>query len=563
MYKNILILPDGTELKSGTGTTNAIRSVKLSEMVNNGTDLMPGSCCSDMIEASIFTPGGALEITAGDEISLWKESQDGQRAQMGVYTVEAPTRPTANTMKVAGYDHAAKLDKDLTAWLGQLTGWPYSINDFAAMVCQACGLTFSPTNGFPNEDFQIRQWSKSGVTGRQIMRWLGEIVCRFVHADPQGNICFGWYEDSGKCFAPKGEDYYFAGSFSYENYQVAPVDVVQLRLADSQAGALWPEAEEGANAYIITGNAILTANVTGDLLPVLEAIQAELSAVTYTPCTVSGLSDPAIRAGSIISIQDKNGNQVRAYVMEKASSGQRDTFTCTGNPRRDSTTAMNNKTESEKSAEAAANAAAGLSQKDIFNKLTNNGEDQGIFLQDGKLYVNLEYLKAGSFTSTAEVFLDPGFEEAETIRQHLLGASVIPEADLRKYDFNSDGDVTITDALIAQKCALGMQTLREWENAVKTPVTVTVDASNTGKVIWIHGTNMWGRAVDYYLGFAGANLGRILGNLVVSGNLTVGGAVRFGTNANGEPTLALGNTGIPKSISWKDNGDGTFSLIGT
>lgn len=35
---------------------------------------------------------------------------------------------------------------------------------------------------------------------------------------------------------------------------------------------------------------------------------------------------------------------------------------------------------------------AELSQEDIFNKLTNNGQTQGIYLQNGKIYLNLEYL---------------------------------------------------------------------------------------------------------------------------------------------------------------------------
>lgn len=35
-------------------------------------------------------------------------------------------------------------------------------------------------------------------------------------------------------------------------------------------------------------------------------------------------------------------------------------------------------------------------QLDIFNKLTNNGELQGIYLENGKLYLNGEFLKAGS-----------------------------------------------------------------------------------------------------------------------------------------------------------------------
>lgn len=37
-------------------------------------------------------------------------------------------------------------------------------------------------------------------------------------------------------------------------------------------------------------------------------------------------------------------------------------------------------------------------QTSIFNKLTNNGQTQGIYLQNGKLYVNASYMKAGIIT---------------------------------------------------------------------------------------------------------------------------------------------------------------------
>ena len=618
MYKNILILPDGTELRSGAGTVNAIRSVKLTEMVNSGTELIIGSCCCDMIEATLFTPGGELNITAGDELQLWKEAPDGRRIKMGIYIVEAPTRPTANTMKVAGYDRVSKLDKDLTSWLNGLAGWPYTVNAFARLVCQACGLTFKESTGFPNSNFSIKKWSKSGVTGRQIMRWIGEIVCRFVHADPDGNIRFGWYTESGKNFTPAGSSYYFAGSFSYENYQVAPVDIVQLRLADSESGAVWPAADEGDNAYIITGNAILLSYVTEDLIPHLEAIQAELSSITYTPCSISGLIDPSVRAGSIITAADRNGKQITAYVMEKTSSGQRDTYTCTGSARRDSSSSIYGKSESNKIDEAIAsqslrltqdnvfnaltnngeaqgfflkdgqvyvnvtylvtgvlkskdgstfyldldngvlkmqatefsvsgktvdeiaqekadnaednavgqavtiaqNAVNGQTQADIFNKLTNNGADQGIFMKDGKVYINLEYLKTGSFTSSASVFLEPGQEEFDAIKNHLLGTATISNTAL--YDFDNSGSIGPTDALKCKQAMLGQISLASWKGAKKSTVTVTIEASNAQKAIKISGVNMWGRNVEYYIGFNGANLGRILGNLAVSGVLNVG-----------------------------------------
>ena len=643
MYRNILILPDGAELLSGAGTTNAIKSVKLTEMVNSGEDLIIGSCCCDMIEATIFTPGGVLDITAGDEVTLYKESSTGERLKMGVFTVEAPTRPTANTMKIVGYDHVAKLDKDLTVWLNSLSGWPYTVNAFAQLVCEACGLSFTASE-IANADFPIKQWSKSGVTGRQIMRWLGEIACRFVHATPDGDVQFGWYTDSGKTFSPAGSNYYFAGSFSYENYQVAPVDIVQLRLADSESGAAWPAAEEGDNTYIITGNAILLSYVTDDLLPYLEAIQAELAGITYTPCEISGPMDPYVRAGSILTATDRNGKLITAYVMEKTSSGQRDTYRCTGSARRDSSSSLYGKTESKKIDEAlasqslrltqdnvfnaltnngeaqgfflkdgqvyvnvtylvtgvlkskdgktfyldldngilkmqatefsisgktvdtiaqekataaennaksyassaagtaennakahantaAANAVAAQTQADIFNKLTNNGQDQGIYMVNGKLYINLQYLKAGSFTSSASVFLEPGQEEFQTIQNHILGVAAITNTAL--YDFDNSGSIGITDLTKCKQAMLGQASLASWSGAKKSTVTVTIDASNTQKAIRISGTNMWGRAVEYYLGFSGASLGTILGNLSVGGILNVGGAL----NVDGALTM--------------------------
>lgn len=35
-----------------------------------------------------------------------------------------------------------------------------------------------------------------------------------------------------------------------------------------------------------------------------------------------------------------------------------------------------------------------LTQQEVFNRLTNNGQTQGIFLKDGKIYINGEYIKA-------------------------------------------------------------------------------------------------------------------------------------------------------------------------
>ena len=556
MYKNLLLLPDGTELHSGVGTTNAIKNVKLTSLVNSGDELIIGSPCCDMIEVSLFTPGGNLALTAGEEIILYKASSSGARIRVGTFCVEAPQRPTANTMKLVGYDRVSKLDKDLTEWLKALNGWPYSVNEFAALVCEACGLVFVEAAGLPNEDFIINEWSKNNVTGRQIMRWLGEIVCRFVCATPEGEIRFGWYTDSGKTYAPAGSNYYFAGSLSYDNYQITPVEAVQLRLADSDAGALWPQVEDGTNAYIIPGNPILLSSVTEALQPYLDAIQAELEGVTYTPCEVSVPADPTLKAGDIITVTDANGKHLTVYVMTKTNSGQRDTITCTGSFRRDSSSAAYNKTESEKKAEAEAkqNRDQKLSQDAVFNALTNNGEVQGLFMKDGQVYINAQYILTDSFTGTGNGYLPPTYENVMTMLWSFSFPSQYPPKDF--YDLNGDGVFNRDDVLLANDVYLGKVSLADCAGAYRTPVTVTIEPSNADATILIVGTNMWGSEVTVSIGTNGASIPIINGDCSVSGKLAIGGNAII-------PSLATAVEETPKTLAWKDNGDGTYTLIGS
>lgn len=212
--------------------------------------------------------------------------------------------------------------------------------------------------------------------------------------------------------------------------------------------------------------------------------------------------------------------------------------------------------EARSTAEQAQNNYDNLTAEEIFAILTNDGEEQGIYRQNGKVYINARYILAGSFTATGEVFFEPGLEEFETIKAHILGSATIPDDQIPLYDFNNDGDVSITDLIICKAAMLGQSSLAEWSGAELSEATVTMDATNVSKTIKISGTNMWGRAVEHYMGFDGVNLGTHHGDFLVSGKLSVGGGVTFE-----DDTLALGND-APKKLSWKDNGDGTYSLIG-
>lgn len=553
MLKTLIVLPNGSEISSGPGETISITRASHTGKANDKEDLSIGSACADALEISLLAAED-VPLTAGDEITLYKV--DGEaRTKKGVYIVEKPTQATAYTVKLTAYDRVIKLDKDLTEWISSLTEWPYKLIDFAHMVCDVCGLTLV-TENIPNGDFLVNKFTKTGATGRKLMRWIGEACCRFTKANADGNIELAWYSPSGVTLAPSGDNYYFQGSFSKEKYTVAPIEAVQICFANTEAGYLWPAAEEGANSYVISDNPLLSST-SDEVAIALQNILTELSGVTYTPCKVSVLSSYGIKAGQMVQITGKDGSVVTAYVMSAITKGQRTTLECTGNHRRDSAGAMNNKTQTE----AAQDAVRNETPKQMFDRLTSGSKKQGLFYEDGMIFLNGMFIKAKTFTAEAETFIEPGMEEYETIKAHVLGSVSIPDDRIALYDFNNDGSVTVTDMIACKSAVLGKASLAGWSGAVKTPVTVTIDVTDPNKAILMTGTNMWGRSVELWYGLDGSNNGKFHGDVFVSGALMVGDEkVQFGEDASGNPLIGIG--GEVKAVSWKDNGDGTYSIVG-
>ena len=333
MVKSIIYLPDGTEIGSDM-PGHAIKSSSFVRCVNSGEEFTIGSVCANKCEFVIFDVGATLNVNAGDEITVYRD--DGvTRKKMGIFILEKPSRPTANTLKLVGYDRVIKLDKDLTEWMARLED-----NDFAPemaeRVCEQCGLTFDKTNlsGFGTRVAPpIR---KTGVTGRQIMQWIGEMYGAFCRANAEGVIEFAWYTDSGVTIRPTGNRYYLGNGLKYEGYSTDAIDGVKIRLSENENGALWPSTPS-ANPYIITGNAFL--NSIGAQFTVnqyLTEVLAQISHIQYTPCTLSIPACIDIDAGQTIRVIDKNGRELTVYVMTKRTTGQKDVIECTGSKNRTS-----------------------------------------------------------------------------------------------------------------------------------------------------------------------------------------------------------------------------------
>ena len=369
MFLHKITLPDGTALDS-----SVIRSVALTEQVNDNTDLCPGAACAACAEIELWAPRNGLTIAQGNEFTLVRiDAESGAQTPVGVFLAEKPVKTSANVIKVTAYDRMTLLDKNLSPWLREQQGmFPLTIAELVQAVCVQCGVQLVPGNlaAQVNTGYSVPAFYTDDLTGRQIIQWAAQAMCRFARMTPAGQLEFAWYTDharsgigpgsgrewtaldlSGQLLATvDGEIWtfaqpqagYYSGTLSYEDYTTAPIDKVQIKQTDDDVGVLYPPDEAGTNALIIQGNLLLTTQTADALRPVARAIFEQMQDVTYTPLQVSIPLDAGAPApGEIITVTDAYGRTMQAYIMQRTISGQKVTLESTGNARRDGTAAVN------------------------------------------------------------------------------------------------------------------------------------------------------------------------------------------------------------------------------
>ena len=355
MFQHKLTLPDGTVLGA-----ERIRSVTVTEQVNDETDLCPGAACAACAEVELWAPPGSARLAPGTEFTLTRvDTATGTQTPVGVFCTAQPQKASANVVKVTAYDRMTLLDKDLSPWLREQQGsFPLSLAAFVQAVCAQCGVTLAggALDGALNTGYAVQAFYADGLTGRQLIRWAAQAMGRFARMDPDGLLEFAWYTafagygiapGTSAADSPAGTPQcgYFQGGLSYEDYETAPLDKVQIKQSDDDVGVLYPPDETGTNALVIQGNLLLTTASADALRPVAQALYEQLHSVTYTPLQVSlPLTADAPAPGQIVTVTDPYGRTMQAYVMQRTVAGQRVTLESTGNARRDGTAAVNRQT---------------------------------------------------------------------------------------------------------------------------------------------------------------------------------------------------------------------------
>ena len=362
MLKTIMVLSDGTEISSGNGKTTTITGCKITECVNSGEELTPGSVCSACAEITVLCTSGSFSIAVGDEFTIYKRDDYGTWHKTGIFIVEKCKITSTYTRKITAYDRASRLDMDLSGRLNSIdshfyhpwSGGSYlSLSLSASAICQMCGLTFVDSGSIPNADFPIYQFDDSQLTGRQVMSWIGQLAGRFCRATPDGEIELAQYVNRNITIRPSGSRYYFGGSLSYEDYDVAAIDGVRYGFYLDGLYGLWELSANGETALGSSANPytmpeenkmyVATSYETYRSTTIPTILEQLMGIGSYRPCKVSIPACMDIRAGDIVSVVTPSGKTLRVLVMTKTQNGSRDTLECTGSPRLLGSTALNNR----------------------------------------------------------------------------------------------------------------------------------------------------------------------------------------------------------------------------
>ncbi len=347
LYQSVLRLKDGTELTGGAAG-NAIKSITLHAAVNAGQEFTIGSAFSDYIEAEIWAdPGGSLQITAGDALTLYRQDDAGNRTKVGVFYAEKPTRTKRNSYKVTAYDTMSKLDADFSGWLhANQAQFPKTIWQLVQLACQRAGVALASSSLPINGSYSVQAFYADDLTCRQIISWAAEAAGCYAHMNADGKLQFLTYTDkrSTAKITPDGASNstaYYADSLSYEDYTVKAIEKVQIRQSDSDVGVIYPDSTTATNTYAVQGNLLLTTGTEANLKSVVQNLYNVLKNVTYTPCKVSVPSSSGLACGQIVHVKDARGREFDTYLMSAIISSGKASFESVGSASRESSSAVN------------------------------------------------------------------------------------------------------------------------------------------------------------------------------------------------------------------------------
>jgi hypothetical protein len=274
--------------------------------------------------------------------------------------------------------------------------FPATIAQIVSQIAALCEVPFTQNlSGYPNYNATVTELpvTLESVTYRTIIQWCAGIMGCNAWIDWTGSLRFSWYTNATGYVSTTDNRY---NSDLYEN------DLSITGVAYTNSSGV--EFVEGTDEYTIDiiGNSLIGQQVAS----MLPNIATALNGFTYRPFTAAVVNAPYLWPMDIITFTDKDGNDHTSALTNVAfglngttaleSKGM--TYVVNRGVKPNGFTKEQAQLVNEVR-QSVTNLDNSLDQEGIFNRLTDNGEIQGLILYNGKLYLNAEYIQAGTLVA--------------------------------------------------------------------------------------------------------------------------------------------------------------------
>lgn len=309
-----------------------IESVSLESTATSNNSISFGTTCSDSVkvtlrdyDSTLLFEGAKLCLTSSVQNDDGTSSQDYQVGMFYVDSVKkTETYGDGLNLEITAYDGFYKTEQIYSP--SASLGANPTIRAVVTDILQKCGLTDRFGDAFIDET----EWSntitldsiKADLTCRQQIGYLAALQGCFAKFNDEGNLTAKWYTDTAKVIT---RDEQFMAEMTQD--MKSDLTVAMIETGTSENVIVKPSSALGysikfENPYITDSiaDSIYTNKVSG-------------GKIKFRPLTVRWRGNPQIVVGDIVKVEDKSGNYLTCYVMQKTLSfdgGMSETYKCYG-----------------------------------------------------------------------------------------------------------------------------------------------------------------------------------------------------------------------------------------
>ena len=288
-----------------TGAT--IQSVSLDEIVNSTDALTFGCACSNKITINLINPptninydNTYIEPYVGikiTDIPLVYES-----VPLGkFYTTEVETTNDYKNLKITAYDGFCKMTGKYiksSSIVGTVKIQDI-YDDIKVQLANKCGVVLKD---MVCPDFDI-EWKDADITYTQAVGYLAGCLGGFARFDREGLLEIVWYTNTE---VEINRNLQYMNGFQKTTDK--PLTITSL-VTGTQDNAI-SKGDGVSGTEVNFENPFISSEMA-------DVLWEKVNNITYTPCKVKWRGNPAVQAGDIVSVIDKNGTAHTVFVMSQ------------------------------------------------------------------------------------------------------------------------------------------------------------------------------------------------------------------------------------------------------